>query len=104
LRDPIEAARGADVLYTDTWVSMGQEEQAEKKIRDFQGFRIDADVVKVAKPDVIVMHCLPAYRGKEITDDVMEGPNSVIFEQAENRLHGQRAVILDTMGVRVGAR
>jgi ornithine carbamoyltransferase len=104
LRDPIEAARGADVLYTDTWVSMGQEKEAEKKIRDFRGFRIDAEVVKAAGPDVIVMHCLPAYRGKEITDDVMEGPNSVVFEQAENRLHGQRAVILDTMGVRADAR
>lgn len=92
-RDPAEAARGAHVLYTDVWVSMGQEAEAKKRQCDFAGFCVDADLVSAASPDVIVMHCLPAHRGQEITDDVIEGPRSVVFEQAENRLHAQRALL-----------
>jgi ornithine carbamoyltransferase len=98
-RDPVAAARNADVLYTDTWISMGQEEESQKRMRDFRNFTIDRKVLNAAKPDAIVMHCLPAYRGKEITDDVIESPQSVVFDQAENRLHGQKVIILDVMGI-----
>lgn len=90
---PAEAAADADVLYTDTWVSMGQEAESEQRLRDFKPYCIDEDLVGKASDDVIVMHCLPAYRGNEITDEVMEGPHSVVFDQAENRLHAQRAVL-----------
>jgi ornithine carbamoyltransferase len=95
---PEMAAEGADVIYTDTWTSMGQEEEAEKRRRDFQGFTVDADLVSKAKPDVIVMHCLPAHRGEEITDEVIDGPHSVVFDEAENRLHAQKAILVELMG------
>ena len=88
-----EAAIGADVLYTDTWVSMGEEAEAEQRLRDFRGYCIDAELVSKASEGVIVMHCMPAYRGNEITDEVIEGPHSVVFDQAENRLHAQRALL-----------
>ncbi len=91
--DPRAAARGADILYTDVWTSMGQEAEASKRLGVFRPYQINADLLRLAKPDAIVMHCLPAHRGEEITDDVMEGPRSVIFDQAENRLHVQRAVL-----------
>jgi ornithine carbamoyltransferase len=92
--DPAEAATGADVLYTDVWASMGQEEEAAERILVFQAYRIDQAAVDRAKPDVIVLHCLPAHRGQEIMDDVIDGPHSVVWDQAENRLHSQKALLL----------
>jgi len=91
--DPVEAARDADVLYTDTWVSMGQEDEINDRDILFRDFQINDRLLEVAKPDSIVMHCLPAHRGHEITDSVMDGPHSVVFDQAENRLHSQKAVL-----------
>jgi len=96
--NPKEAAEDADVLYTDVWASMGDETQKEKRMRDFQGFQINADVVKMAKPDAIVMHCLPAHRDEEITDDVLEGAHSAIFQQAENRLYAQMGLLVRLLG------
>jgi ornithine carbamoyltransferase len=93
-RDPIEAVTDADVVYTDTWTSMGQERETAKRRRDFEDFQINAALLKHAKRDAAVMHCLPAHRGEEITDDVIDGPQSVVLEQAENRLHAQKAVML----------
>lgn len=90
---PEEAAKDADVLYTDVWVSMGQEQEKKQRQRSFKYFRIDKNILKLAKKDVIVMHCLPAHCGEEITEDVIEGPNSVVFDQAENRLHVQKAIL-----------
>ncbi|MFZ5863674.1 MAG: ornithine carbamoyltransferase [Nitrospirota bacterium] len=91
--DPREAARGADVLYTDVWTSMGQEAETAARVAVFRPYQINSDLLRLAKPDAIVMHCLPAHRGEEITDEVMEGPRSVIFDQAENRLHIQKAIL-----------
>lgn len=88
-----EAAQGADVLNTDVWASMGQEDEAEKRRRAFEGFQINSKVLSFAKMDAMVMHCLPAHRGEEITDEVMEGPQSAIWDEAENRLHIQKAVL-----------
>ncbi len=93
-RDPKEAAEGADVLYTDVWVSMGDEAEAEIWMKKFQGYQINKEIVEAAKDDVIVMHCLPAHRGLEITDDVIDGPHSVVWDEAENRLHAQKALLL----------
>ncbi len=93
LTDPAEAARDADVLYTDTWVSMGQEDKTKDRDILFRDFQVNDHLLKAAKPDSIVMHCLPAHRGHEITDSVMDGPHSVVFDQAENRLHSQKAVL-----------
>jgi len=93
-RDPLEAANGADVLYTDVWVSMGDEAEAEVRMKAFQGYQINQKVVEAAKSDVIVMHCLPAHRGLEITDDVIDGEHSVVWDEAENRLHVQKALLL----------
>ena len=90
---PEEAADGADVLYTDVWISMGQEEEAEQRRNAFEGFCIDADLLSTASEDAIVMHDMPAHRGEEITDEVIEGPRSAIFDQAENRLHTARAAL-----------
>ncbi|MBN1246819.1 MAG: ornithine carbamoyltransferase [Anaerolineae bacterium] len=92
--DPAEAATGADVIYTDTWASMGQEAEAEKRRRVFPPFQVNDDKLALAKDDVIVMHCLPAHRGEEITDAVADGPHSVLFDQAENRLHAQKAILV----------
>jgi ornithine carbamoyltransferase len=91
--DPRAAAEGADVIYTDVWVSMGQESEKKKRRRNFAGYRIDEKLLKPAKRNVIVMHCLPAYRGEEISEDVFEKYNGVIFTQAENRLHVQKALL-----------
>jgi ornithine carbamoyltransferase len=92
--DPRAAAAGADVLYTDVWASMGQKEQAEAKARLLKAYQINAELVSLAKPDCLVMHCLPAERGKEITDEVMDGPRSVVFDEAENRMHAQKALMV----------
>jgi len=91
--NPSDAAKGADVLYTDTWVSMGQEDEKEKRIRDFSGYQINSELMRHANPGAKVMHCLPAYRGLEITDEMIESPQSIIFQEAENRLHFQRALL-----------
>jgi len=91
--DPITAAQGANVLYTDVWSSMGEENQKEEKDKDFLGFTIDQNLVKNADRDAIILHCLPAYRSKEITDEVIESKKSRIFEQAENRMHVQQALL-----------
>ena len=93
-----EACRDADVLYTDVWASMGQEAEAEKRTRTFQGYRLDQRVVELAAPDCIVMHCLPAHRGQEISDEVIDGPHSVVWDQAENRLHTQKALLVTLLG------
>ncbi len=99
MRDPRDAVRGADVVYTDVWTSMGQEQEYERRRRAFQGYQVNADLLRLAKPDAVVMHDLPAHRGEEITDDVMDGPQSVVFEQAENRLHAQKALVRWLLGV-----
>jgi len=91
--DPYEAVQGAEVIYTDTWTSMGQEEEKEKRVKDFAGYQVDRKLVEAAKPGAKIMHCLPAYRGLEITDEVIESKASIVFEQAENRLHFQRALL-----------
>lgn len=98
--DPVAAVRGADVVYTDVWTSMGQEQEYERRRRAFHGYQVNAELLRHAKPDAIVMHDLPAHRGEEITDDVMDGPQSVVFDQAENRLHAQKAVLCWLMGER----
>jgi ornithine carbamoyltransferase len=93
LRDPVEAARKADILYTDVWTSMGQEKERRKRLAAFRGYRIGSDLLRVAGKNAIVMHCLPAHRGEEITDEVIEGTRSAVFDQAENRLHAQMAIL-----------
>ncbi len=95
--DVAEAAKNADVLYTDVWASMGQEEEKEKRIKAFTGFQINADIMRAAKKDAMVLHCLPAHRGEEITADVFEAHADEIFEEAENRLHAQKAVMCKLM-------
>ena len=95
--DPVEAVTDADILYTDTWVSMGQEEEKQKRIADFKGFQINMELIKSAPDNAKVMHCLPAYRGLEISDEAAESENSIIFDQAENRLHFQRALLKELM-------
>ncbi len=93
MSDPVEAVHGADVVYTDTWTSMGQELEAKKRLEAFTGYQVDAKLVGSASPGASVMHCLPAHRGEEITDDVLDGPQSVVLDQAENRLHAQQALL-----------
>ena len=93
-----EAVRDADVVETDVWASMGQEEEAEKRRRDFAGWQVDRRVMSLAKKDAIFMHCLPAHRGEEVSADVIDSPRSVIFDEAENRLHVQKAIMVALMG------
>ena len=93
VEDPMTAAWNADILYTDVWASMGQEEESEIRKKAFAGYQVNGEMLKVAHPEAIVMHCLPAHRGEEITDEVMEGSQSVIFEEAENRLHAHKAIM-----------
>ena len=97
-QDPIQAVAGADVVYTDTWASMGQEAEAEKRKKVFRPYTVDEALLTHADPQHIVMHCLPAHRGDEITDAVMDGPHSVVFDEAENRLHVQKAILVKLMG------
>jgi ornithine carbamoyltransferase len=96
--DPLEAARSAHVLNTDVWASMGKEAEQKKREKAFAGFQINADIVNVADPACIVLHCLPAHRGEEIADEVIEGARSVVFDEAENRLHVQKAIMATLMG------
>ncbi len=98
--DPLEAIAGADVVYTDAWASMGQEDEAAKRRQIFPPYRIDSEILAHAKADVIAMHCLPAHRGEEITDAVADGPHSVLFDQAENRLHAQKAILVQLLGAK----
>jgi ornithine carbamoyltransferase len=93
VQDPKKAVSGADVINTDVWVSMGQDAEREKRFRDFEGYQVNADLVKLAKPDVLVMHCLPAHRGEEISAEVLDGPRSVVFDQAENKMHLHQALL-----------
>jgi ornithine carbamoyltransferase len=93
VRDPREAAHEADVLYTDVWTSMGQDEERERRLRDLAGFGIDDELVRLAGEGAIVLHCLPAHYGEEITEDVLYGPQSAVWDQAENRLHAQKALM-----------
>jgi ornithine carbamoyltransferase len=91
--DPLDGCDGADVLYTDVWTSMGQEEEREQRVRDLERFRLDGELLAVAAPDAVAMHCLPAHVGEEISEDVLYGPRSLVWDQAENRLHTQKAVM-----------
>ncbi|HEY3051450.1 MAG TPA: ornithine carbamoyltransferase [Gaiellaceae bacterium] len=93
VRDPKEAAHDADVVYTDVWTSMGQEEEAERRRRDLNGYQIDDALLSLANPDAIVLHCLPAHYGEEITEEVLYGPQSAVWDEAENRLHTQKALL-----------
>lgn len=97
-KTPQDAAKNSDVLYTDVWVSMGQEKERQQRVKAFRGFQINSKLLALAKPGCLVMHCLPAHRDEEITDEVMEGKSSVVFDQAENRLHMQKAILLELMG------
>lgn len=94
VHDPREAATGADVLYTDVWTSMGQETEYAQRVAAFDGFQVDGELLKLAHPDAVVMHCLPAHRGEEIAADVIDGPQSIVWDEAENRLHAQKALIV----------
>lgn len=96
--DPDEVVSGADVIYTDVWASMGQEDEAKERARIFAPYQVNEPLVAKAKPDVIVMHCLPAHRGQEITDGVCDGPHSALWDQAENRMHAQKAILVKLMG------
>jgi ornithine carbamoyltransferase len=97
-RDPREAVHGADAVYTDSWYSMGQESEAEVRAPVFRPYQLNAELLAEAAPGAVAMHCLPAHRGQEITDDVMDGPASVVYDQAENRLHVQKALLLNLLG------
>jgi ornithine carbamoyltransferase len=94
VEDAREAATDADAVYTDTWVSMGQESEAESRVALFRPFQVNAAIMAAAKPDALFMHCLPAHRGHEVTDDVIDGGQSVVFDQAENRLHAQKSLLV----------
>lgn len=94
LSTPQEAVKGADVIYTDVWASMGQEDEASERAKTFKSFQINSKLLALAKADAKVMHCLPAHRGDEITDDVLDGPQSIVFDEAENRMHVQKAIIV----------
>ena len=97
--DPREAAAGADILYTDVWASMGQESEHDERVAKFAGFQVDGALMGLARPGAIFMHCLPAHRGEEVAAEVIDGPRSVVFDEAENRLHAQKAVMVRLMGV-----
>lgn len=92
-RDPMQAAQGADLVVTDVWASMGQEEEQDKRARDFADYQVNAKLMACAKPDALFMHCLPAHRGEEVSAEVIDGPHSVVWDEAENRLHAQKALL-----------
>ncbi len=94
LNDPKKTVAGADIVYTDVWVSMGQDKEKRRRLRDFRKFQVNSRLLKQAKSDVIFMHCLPAHRGEEVTDEVIDGPHSVVWGQAENRMHSQKALLV----------
>jgi ornithine carbamoyltransferase len=94
IADPVKAVASADLIYTDVWASMGQESEAKERIQHFAPYQVNADLLKAARDGVKVMHCLPAHRGEEITDEVLDGPHSVAFAQAGNRMHAQKALLL----------
>jgi ornithine carbamoyltransferase len=96
--DPMEAVVGADAVYTDVWTSMGQEKESKKRLADFQGFQVTPEMMAVAGSDAVFMHCLPAHRGEEVAADVIDGPQSAVLDEAENRLHVQKAVLVTLMG------
>jgi ornithine carbamoyltransferase len=97
VRDPREAAEGAHVLVTDVWVSMGQEDERERRLHELAGYTLDADLLALADPEAIVLHCLPAHPGEEIAADVLYGPHSAVWDEAENRLHTAKAVLALTV-------
>ena len=97
-QDPVQAIANADVIYSDTWISMGQEDQKEEKLKTFMPYQINSELFSKANEDAIFLHCLPAYRGYEVTEGVIDGPQSVIFDEAENRLHAQKAVLATLLG------
>jgi ornithine carbamoyltransferase len=103
-RDPREAVRGADVVYTDTWTSMGQEADADWRRVVFAGYQVNPSLMSLANGDAVFMHCLPAHRGEEVTDEVIDGPQSVVIEEAENRLHLQKALMARLVAARKPAR
>ena len=94
---PMDAASGADVLYTDVWASMGQEQEAQKRRKDFKGFQLNSKLLGAARKGALIMHCLPAHRGEEISDEVIDGENSIVFDEAENRLHVQKAILVQLL-------
>jgi ornithine carbamoyltransferase len=98
LKEPGEAVKGADVVYTDVWTSMGQESEAQKRRKAFAGYQVDARVLKLAKKDAIFMHPLPAHHGEEVASNIIDSKQSVVFDQAENRLHAQKAILAEIMG------
>ncbi len=104
VNDPAKAVAGADVIYTDVWVSMGQDAEREQRMNAFKGYQVNSQLVGKAKPDVIVLHCLPAHRGLEITDEVIDGPHSAVWDQAENRMHAQKGILVLLMGVKKSLR
>ncbi|MCK5921842.1 MAG: ornithine carbamoyltransferase, partial [Methylococcales bacterium] len=98
LEDAATAVADTDIIYTDVWTSMGQEAETAKRLQVFPPYQLNQALVDKAKPDCLVMHCLPAHRGEEITDEVCDGPNSVLFPQAENRMHAQKAILATLLG------
>jgi ornithine carbamoyltransferase len=97
LHDPVAAVQGADVVYTDVWASMGQESEAAQRLQRFDGFQVNGPLMSLARQNAIFLHCLPAHRGEEVSADVIDGPQSVVFDEAENRLHVQKAIMAVTM-------
>jgi ornithine carbamoyltransferase len=98
MEDPFQAVKGADVIYTDVWVSMGQEAERRWRLEVFQPYQVNQALLAAAKPTTLVMHCLPAHRGEEITAEVIDGPQTIVFDHAENRLHTQKAILHFLLG------